>query len=99
MQIEIYSKILGLVLRHLLTILAGYLAFVGVDKESNSELVSVTVNILVPVVLLAIATGWSFLQKRTQEYLFKYALHAPVGTTAEEVKEAVAVRQPPATTS
>lgn len=95
MQTAIFSKIIGQILRHFFTIAAGYLIFVGVDKESNSELVDTTINLIVPLIILAAVQIYGVMQKRTQDYMFKYALHAPVGTTEEEVKQMVAKREPP----
>ncbi len=95
MQTAIFHKLIGQILRYALTALAAYLAFVGVDSETYGEAVAVTVNIVTPIIIALAVQCWSFLQKRTQEYLFRYALAAPAGTTETEVKELVAARTPP----
>lgn len=91
----IYYKTVSQILRYVLTIGASYLLFVGVDKETNSEFVNVTVNILTPIVILGAVQIYSFLQKRTAEYRAYYALAAPPKTSMKEVDRLVAIRQPP----
>ncbi len=92
----IFHKTISQVLRYFLTIGASYLLFVGVDKETNTEFVNVTVNILTPIVILGAVQIYSFLQKRTAEYRAYYALAAPPKTTMKEVDKLVALRTPPA---
>jgi hypothetical protein len=93
MQTEIYKKVLGQVLRHFLQSVAVYLAVVGVDEQSHSELVTVTVNILVPVILTAVAQLWGLAQKRYESYMTRFAASAPHNTTVDEVHDIVTKTQ------
>ncbi len=95
MEISIYNKLIGQIIRYVLTIGAAYLVFVGVDKETYGEAVNVAVNILTPLVIIGFVQLWSFLQKRTAEYKAEYARRAPPNTTMAEVEAMVARREPP----
>ncbi len=65
------------------------------DADTYGEAVSVMVNILSPVIIFAAVQGWSYLQKRYQEHLFKYALALPANTSEQAVKDMVATKEPP----
>lgn len=73
---NIYYLVLAQAVRFGLRLLAGYLVFVGVAGEMQNELVETIITQLVPVILLAVIEGWSFLQKRYFPILFKTALQA-----------------------
>lgn len=90
MQNPIFSKVLGQIFRYALTILASYLAFVGVDKETYGELVAVLINILVPLVLALAVQFWAIAQKRWETFMTEYARNSPEGTSLREVAAAVA---------
>ncbi len=92
---EIYSKILGQIIRTLFRLAAGDAAFIGVDAETYGEFTAVSVGYIVPVIILALTEGYSILLKRTAAYRARYALAAPPRTTMAEVDEMVAARKPP----
>lgn len=84
---SIYRLILGQILRHFFTIAAGVLATVGVTTEMRSELVETTVTIVVPIILLIISQGWSFLQKQYFPQLLETALLSnPASASIDDVK-------------
>lgn len=61
---NIYSQAIGQTLRYGLTILAAYLAVVGITENQQHELVETTINVLVPIIVAGIAQVWSFVNKR-----------------------------------
>lgn len=94
-QKAIYQKVIGQILRFVLNMIAAYLLFIGVDKDSKNEFVEVTVNVVTPLIIIGAVQFYAFLQKRTAEYRAHYALAAnPNTTTLAEVDALVAERTP-----
>ena len=66
---------------------AGYLAYIGVSSDDQSQFIEVTVGVVVPLILVFVAEAWSFLQKR---FMTRFAelsyLSNPAKTSIEEVK-------------
>lgn len=82
----IYLTILAQAVRFALRAVAGYLAFIGITGEQQSQFVEVTVGVIVPLLLVGFAELWSYLQKRYAGILFKTALQSPASATPTEVK-------------
>lgn len=85
---NIYSQVIGQVIRFGLTFLAAYLAVVGVTENMQHELVETTVNILVPVALGLGAQVWSIINKR---YLYGLDPNAPTDNQPPSISVIIAV--------
>jgi hypothetical protein len=95
-QSEIYHRVIGQIIRTLFRLAAAYAVFVGIDAETYGEFTAVSVNYIVPVIILAITEVYSILLKRTAAYRARYALAAPPETTMAEVDAMVKAKTPPA---
>lgn len=83
---SIYYLVLAQIVRFILRAGAVYLMGVGVAGEMQSELVETMITQIVPVILLLVAEGWSFLQKKYFPLLLKTALDAPPSESVGFVK-------------
>lgn len=83
---NIYYTILAQAVRLLLRAAAAYLTYIGITGEQQSEFVEVTVGIIVPILLVLLAEGWSYLQKRYFPVLLNTAIKSNAFDTIEDVK-------------
>jgi hypothetical protein len=83
---NIYYLVLAQVLRFGLRAAAAYLALADVTGDMQNELVEAIISKAVPIVLLAISEGWSFLQKKYLPTLLETARAAQPDASLELVK-------------
>lgn len=88
---NIYASVAGQILRHFLTIAAGFLAAYGVVADMQSELVETTITIVVPVILAVVAQVWGYASKKHVPAIIQAAFEAnpedvSLGTVIEDVK-------------
>ena len=86
MENEIFYKILGQAVRFALRAVAGYLAYIGIGKDDQTTFVEVSAGVIAPIILVAIAEGWSWFQKRFQQGMTETALLSPSSTPMSEIK-------------
>jgi hypothetical protein len=82
---NIYSQVIGQIIRYALTALAVYLGLVGVTENQQHELVETIVNWSVPIVLALAVQVWSYYRKKYASYLVETALLSPEGTPIERI--------------
>ena len=83
---NIYYLVLAQIVRFVLRAAAIYLGYVGVSGDMQNELVETMVTQVVPVLLLLITEGWSFLQKKYFPVLLNAALSARSGESVGFIK-------------
>lgn len=83
----VYVQVIGVILRFFLASAATYLGNVGVTEELQDSLVDEMVNYSVPVILAAVALGWSVAQKRFSNYMIRVAKEAHPAVPLERIAE------------
>lgn len=88
---NIYTSVIGQILRHFLTGLAVLLAAYGVTADMQSELVETTITIVVPIAMAIVAQFWGYAAKRYLPDLLSAAYEADpnevsLATVVDDVK-------------